>query len=114
MRISDWSSDVCSSDLVCEGDDAHSSADDDDHDDDEGEEALVLDDELMAAAEAQSGGRGRIEAKGRSVGGAAACGSVTVSGREGGRASGRERVGQYGWISGVAVTLKKKKTNKHD
>src|SRR3546814_18063985 len=114
MRISDWSSDVCSSDL----DDARKGA------------AVDRD---MRFVKAQQFG---IEPLDRAIGKTARCAQPLLEQmprppsdhrphrrlgerralpqRESkiGRASGRARVCQYGAISGVAVSLKKKK-NKH-
>src|SRR3546814_15936296 len=100
MRISDWSSDVCSSDLLA----------------DDGEFMI------LRAGQAQFGrihdGRQRIPESGHRLAGIAQHGqtsdgdveriveTVVAVGEEDeiGRASGRERVGQYGYIVVVAGT----------
>src|SRR3546814_19199497 len=91
MRISDWSSDVCSSDLLAQDLDlAHAPI---------GAQhchvaraPAVLDMDVDAVAEFLRAGDDRSEARAREIG----------------RASCRERVCQYVYISVVAVSLKKK------
>src|SRR3546814_11003141 len=114
MRISDWSSDVCSSDLSIHG------------------EVAALN-RLHRAMIARLEPGDRLVYLGNLIGRGAgatatvdsllrfrslflarpdafACDVVHLRGRqELGRASGRERVGQYGEISEVVVSLKKKK-----
>src|SRR3546814_17043188 len=96
MRISDWSSDVCSSDLRESSDKL---------------DVFVVARLLFHIA--LPGGTGQLGVdRGRGVGGLlrrdAACACVRA---QIGRASCRERVCQYGSISVVAVSLKKKKQN---
>src|SRR3546814_13957659 len=96
MRISDWSSDVCSSDLIAIGD---------------ADPRLVMRGVIEADVVADGGVRPWI-----------ACGGLRLCRprhqREDraqiGRASCRERVCQYVSISVVAVSLKKKTKHKND
>src|SRR3546814_20400096 len=118
MRISDWSSDVCSSDLVDQGIGLHA----------------VTADELLEEAVlqrlAQDGHAGAVPivdehqrigtpaselGELRAVGGLAVlvCGAAgDLAALETGRASCRERVCRYVSISGVAVSLKKQQTKR--
>src|SRR3546814_14295295 len=92
MRISDWSSDVCSSDLAVGGVAA-----------DEVDRVVhalrVVARLLQIEAEVAENRRGAA-GPGRDV-------------KENGRASGRDRVCQYVQISVVAVSVKKQKTKPH-
>src|SRR3546814_12410406 len=105
MRISDWSSDVCSSDLVVECDAEG------------GEVGLVPG--LHAADEVlgRKAGlfRGQHDRRAMGVVGAdevhGAAGQAARAHQKTGRASWRGRGGQYVEISGVADKLKKKKTD---
>src|SRR3546814_16732882 len=98
MRISDWSSDVCSSDLRCEPDRGTFGHDEqrDRGEDRAGEEIGA------AAAEATEPGAVAHMADDRL--------DEQPGQRQIGRASGRETVCQYVEISVVAVSLKKTKT----
>src|SRR3546814_18546885 len=97
MRISDWSSDVCSSDLV--------------------QPFLAREERLNVREERYSLDQWRADAASGRLVESFACGTaavVTPIGRVAGgngRASSRERVGQYVEIPVVAVSLKKNKTN---
>src|SRR3546814_14605127 len=112
MRISDWSSDVCSSDLMGVAEPAH-------------REDRSRRDQRQAASAAEVGvelrdaprAGGPLDGKGRAVemlfGPSLACDvaddhGTPVPGKTG-RASCRERLCQYGVISVVAVLLTKKK-----
>src|SRR3546814_20644560 len=123
MRISDWSSDVCSSDLdviirrIVDARGAEL---------DLRQLARQIDRQRAAVAMRESGEaavfRGRVHVldvavdlqviarvpfePGRIIGG-----DRSVAGKQIGRASGRERVCQYSWIPGSAVSLKKKTTH---
>src|SRR3546814_11154822 len=105
MRISDWSSDVCSSDL--HGGEAGGAVDafeGDQHQDDGGDQQLVghrIEETAEIRHLAPFAGEIAIEPVGDAGGGGQR--------QEIGRASGRARVCMYGWISGVGVYLKKKK-----
>src|SRR3546814_1212200 len=87
MRISDWSSDVCSSDLIPDHGERRA-----------GRDPCGPHPCAAGRGRAHRGGRRRDRRGGRKRGGG-----------EIGRASCRERVCQYVWISVVAVALKKKK-----
>src|SRR3546814_15172477 len=104
MRISDWSSDVCSSDLLgrhvagrhgglARGVPA--------------QRAPLA----VAREEAVLGAAGIVDHQPGRVGVAAEGGPVDLLGLQQpiGRASCRDRVGQYGWSSEVSVSFKKKK-----
>src|SRR3546814_13602791 len=101
MRISDWSSDVCSSDLAADREDrldarvpalAGRAAG-----------RVALDDEDLALL-----GVGRLAVRELAGQTAAAEQTLAGAGQESGRASCRERVCQYVSISVVAVALQKK------
>src|SRR3546814_18126316 len=101
MRISDWSSDVCSSDLATTA----------------GASAAMAD---RAAPDASRACACACASAGYGYAGGFGCGGVQSRARrrsrntaipiKNGRASCRERVCQYLKISGVDATLKKKKT----
>src|SRR3546814_18408998 len=96
MRISDWSSDVCSSDLQFQG---------------AVREAVRI--PVAMSPLLQLPVIGAAIAPGRAIGIITAdSGNLTTEfmAQEIGRASCRERVCAYVWISVVAVSLKKKKT----
>src|SRR3546814_17795900 len=113
MRISDWSSDVCSSDLA--GQDQRGEEEQADHD-----ACRRLVDDRREGHEGQTGpacgdlvdgdtlGLGH-EAERREDPNAAEQPEAQI-----GRASCRESVGQYVWISGDAVALTKKKKTKKE
>src|SRR3546814_21039321 len=104
MRISDWSSDVCSSDLFAEVPDVGGG----DRGGAGGETLRIV---LVAADAAQrdhrhAGGCGHL---GDQVEIVAAAGAVALDALEIGRASWRERVCTYVWIAVVAGQVKQKK-----
>src|SRR3546814_11669664 len=102
MRIGDWSSDVCTSDLLQERGDEE--ADRQEEADQQGG-----DDEADEPQKLMLGGRlGRILAD-EFVVEARRVRSLGLPRHTIGRASCRERVCQYVWIAVVAVTFKKKK-----
>src|SRR3546814_16413014 len=106
MRISDWSSDVCSSDLVPV--DAAVAGD-------LRQACRHVDEGVPVAAAGFEQQHPAARVFGQAVGKHAAGGTGTdddVVVGEIGRASCRERVCQYGWISVVAVSLKKNKQDK--
>src|SRR3546814_16366717 len=100
MRISDWSSDVCSADLV---------------------DPVILARSILGEQHfARAGGRIDpkhvehglravlpLDIKRAAIGCPVAPGGIDVAVRTIGRASCRERVCRYGWVSVVAVALKK-------
>src|SRR3546814_13836067 len=102
MRISDWSSDVCSSDLVGRrpGDDQAGG-----HREQQGRD---LGDQPVADGE-QAVGLDRLPHRHAELGDADREAADRVDQGEIGRAAGRERVGKYVWMSVVAVSVQKKK-----
>src|SRR3546814_11000517 len=97
MRISDWSSDVCSSDLWCSSRSTCPTRTTRDLD-------PINIRALCLQADAELSGDPQLRA---------AAQRTVQRDEQIGRASCRERVCQYVWISVVAVSLKKKKKRKH-
>src|SRR3546814_18255500 len=97
MRISDWSSDVCSSDLAVELEVLGHLG---------GQLARRRDDERARHARAGSAARQDVDHGQSEAGGLAGAG---LGAAEIGRASCRDRVCQYVSITVVAVSIKKKK-----
>src|SRR3546814_15934421 len=100
MRISDWSSDVCSSDLLLDQAAKADAALGRRRRRQDLARALEQVEAVGQRGEHQGGGAAEHHQRGHDDG--------ETSALEIGRASCRERVGQYVSISGVAVTLKKK------
>src|SRR3546814_17966249 len=102
MRISDWSSDVCSSDLLADHGDGLAGAD---------VEGDVVDHRLPLAGDAERGGEvgdAQDRRGARHGGGGGGAHDSPLSFGEIGRASWREKVGKYVEISVVAEALKTK------
>src|SRR3546814_17445357 len=108
MRISDWSSDVCSSDLFGHAVGARALEADDD--DDVAVELARLErrDHLILVVEDARGCLDRPAILGDGAGLDDRAAAIARQ-QQNGRASCRERVCQYVWLSGVAGSFKKKK-----
>src|SRR3546814_20532117 len=111
MRISDWSSDVCSSDLV--GAEQHRRAIGRALDDGRGRRQVLPENGVGGQKRGENGAGGGNETH-EAAQPSSRCSSQaiptihTIPPGENGRASCRERVCQYGSITGVSCTLKKK------